>query len=192
MREGERKRSRRGQQRLPLTASLGADRLGRRPVRWAVRAAASAARPLGLDLWRGARRRAAVAAQAEAGSSRPRHVSRSRTHTGEPRRAQPSDARTLAPSGVFADRGWPEASGRSSVCELGGARPRRLIRVAGECYCCPDSGWWAALVLCILPPTSNPCFSPASGCKLLGKKILLFKRKPTTECLGVDVASCAC
>lgn len=36
--EGERKRSRRGQQRPPLTASLGADRLGGRPAGSRVRA----------------------------------------------------------------------------------------------------------------------------------------------------------
>lgn len=90
--EGERKRSRRGQQRPPLTASLGADRLGGRPAGSRVRA-----RRPGPD-FRRASESCGHCAEREARSSPPRDVSGSRTLSGGPRRAQPdrpSDPRAL-------------------------------------------------------------------------------------------------
>ncbi|XP_045325621.1 translation initiation factor IF-2-like [Leopardus geoffroyi] len=58
-----------------LRASLRADRLGRRPARSGVGAAASAARPLGPDSRRASGRRAAAAARGQARGSPPRDIS---------------------------------------------------------------------------------------------------------------------
>lgn len=104
LQEGERKRSRRGQQRPRLTAFRGADWLGRRPALSGVRASASAPlAPLapGPRLAAHVGRRAA-AAQEEAWSLPSRDVSGSRARTGGPPRTQPG--------------------GRSDPCPLWGLR----------------------------------------------------------------------
>lgn len=115
--EDEQKRA----ERLPLTASLGADRLGGRGARSGLGAAVSVAWFLGPDLRCASRRRAAAAARGEARSSPPRDVSGSRTLKGGPGGPSLAEARTGAGSRGFADLGRPEAPGRSSPCALGGA-----------------------------------------------------------------------
>lgn len=100
-----------GAERLPLTASLGADRLGGRGARSGVGAAVSAAWCLGPDLQYASGRRAAAAARGEAGSSPPRDVSASRIFAGGPEVPSLAEARTGAGSRGFADRGRPEAPG---------------------------------------------------------------------------------
>lgn len=95
-----------GKQRPPLTASRGAERLGRLPARSSVRAAASAPRSRGPDLRRASGRRAAIAAQGEARSSPPRDVSGSRTRTGGPPRAQPGGRSDPCPLQGL-PRSWP-------------------------------------------------------------------------------------
>lgn len=129
LQEGERKWSRRGRQRTPLTASLGADRLGWRPALSGVRAAASAfrpLRPLGPGLRRASGRRAA-AAQGEAWFLPPRDVSGSRARTGGPPRAQPGGRSEPCPP-----RGFAVGRLRVGAAPAGSrARSGRLSRVAG-------------------------------------------------------------
>lgn len=101
-----------------LRASLRADRLGRRPARSGVGAAASAARPLGPDSRRASGRRAAAAARGQARGSPPRDVSGSRPRAGGPGRAQPGGPRHPCP--LRGPRGSRPAAGAG---RRGGAAP---------------------------------------------------------------------
>lgn len=158
--EGERKRSRRGQQRPPLTASLGADRLGGRPAGSRVRA-----RRPGPD-FRRASESCGHCAERKARSSPPRDVSGSRTLSGGPRRAQPdrpSDPRALREL--------------RSPRRAAGARWEQPLR-AGRASLWPDPcSRWVLLLpglsvgdtscLSTLFALSDPLFSPASDYEVL-------------------------
>ena len=122
LQEGERKRSRSGPQRPTLTAFLSADRLGPRPARSTVRAAASGPRPLGPDLVAERRGGGLLLQRRE----RPDLRRRGMWVRAEPAREGPrglslADTRTFACSRGFADCGQPEAPGKSSPLGLGGA-----------------------------------------------------------------------
>ena len=105
-----------------------------------------------------------------------------------PRGLSLADTRTFACSRGFADCGQPEAPVRAVPSGLGRVLVTTSVRrVSVIAAWAPGGGH--QLSLSSFPPRSP--LPPASVSKL-GKKILLFRRKPRTECLAVDICILMC